>query len=407
MTIGTFRLPQRVHFGFGSRAQLAEILLEHGTNVLIVVDPFFTRAPAFVEVLDSLAEASIQTVIVSDIQPELPIDSLVELGNAAREMRPDAILAIGGGSTLDAAKVIALLARFDGPLNQYYGENAVPGAILPIVAMPTTAGTGSEVTPVAVVSDPSRELKVGISSPWLVPVAAVIDPEFTVGAPAAVTAYAGMDALVHVVESFTARPLEIEWAGALPVFMGQNAFTDTIAIEATARIGRWLPVAVAEPRNRIAREHVAFGSTLGGIAFAATGTHLAHALQYPIGALTHTPHGLGTGLLLPYVMNAIRVDRMASERLAQLAVALGSTATAVDVRVDDAIEAVIALNESIGVPASLAEIGVEYAQLDRIAELGMLSTRLVNISPVDVSRELLLDILEHAHSGHLTERQPS
>jgi len=406
MTSGSLRIPPRVHFGYGSRAQLPELLLEYGTTVLVVVDPFLLHVPAVAEIIDSLRTRDMRPFIFSDIKPELPVGSLTALGVAAREVNPDVILAIGGGSTLDAAKVIALLARFDGPLSRYYGENEVPGAVIPIVAVPTTAGTGSEVTPVAVVSDPDRELKVGISSRRLIPVAAVIDPELALGAPATVTAYSGIDALAHVVESFTARPLEVDWAGTLPVFTGRNTFTDAVAIDASTRIARWLPVAVAEPGNRTAREQLAFGSALGGMAFGPTGTHLAHALQYPLGALTHTPHGLGTGLLLPYVMNAIRVDAQASERMARLAVAFGSSASAVDDRVDDAIAAIAALNQSIGVPASLAEIGIASEQLPRIAELGMQSSRLVSISPIEASNELLLDILENAYSGRLKEGRP-
>jgi alcohol dehydrogenase len=403
MTTGTLRLPPRIHFGYGARAQLPRLLAPFGTRVLAVVDPFIARSPLFARVLAALEGAGLETTVYSDVVPELPVDSLVAAGAVARAARPDAILAVGGGSALDAAKVIALLTAHDVPLADCYGENNVPGPVTPIVAVPTTAGTGSEVTPVAVVSDPERELKVGISSPDLVPAAAVVDPELTLGAPAAVTAFSGIDALVHVVESFTTSPLELDWAGELPVFTGRNAFTDAVALDAAARLYRWLPVAVDEPGDRAAREQLALGSLLGGLCFSATGTHLSHALQYPIGALTHTPHGLGTGLLLPYVLDALRGDPGTEERLARLATAFGSAGGTRPELAGDAVAMIARLCHRIGVPRTLAELSIERAQLPHVAELGLRSGRLIGVAPAHVTRELLQDILENAHAGRLSE----
>lgn len=407
MIAGTLRLPPRIHLGFGARAQLPRLLDGFGTRVLAVVDPFIARAVLFRELLGALRQAGLEVTVFSDVVPELPVESLIAAGTAARAVHPDAILAVGGGSALDAAKVIALLVAYDVPLSDCYGENNVPGPVIPIVAMPTTAGTGSEVTPVAVVSDPERELKVGISSPYLVPAAAVIDPEMTLGAPAAVTAFSGIDALVHVVESFTTRDIEPRWGDELPVFTGHNAFTDAMAMDAAARLHRWLPVAVAEPEQREAREQLALGSVLGGICFSSTGTHLSHALQYPIGALTHTPHGLGTGLLLPYVIDALRTDASVgaatTERLARVAVAFGSQAGATVELAKDAVMMVAQLAHCVGVPRTLAELSIGRDQLPRIAELGMRSARLIGVAPVTVTTGLLLEILESAQAGRLGE----
>ena len=272
---GTLRLPPRVHFGYGARRQLPEAVRVHGRRVLAVVDPFLIQTPIFNDTLDALTAAGLEVRVYSDITPELPIDTLDAAVAIAQEYGAEVILAIGGGSALDAAKLVALLSAYDGPLHRYYGENLVPGPVVPIVAVPTTAGTGSEVTPVAVVSDPSRELKVGISSPFLVPSVAVVDPEFTLGTPATVTAYSGIDALVHAVESFTARPFDIDWSAQLPVFTGRNALIESIALQAAARLGPWLAVAVHQPADRRARREVALGSLLGGMAFGATGTHSA------------------------------------------------------------------------------------------------------------------------------------
>ncbi|BDO42723.1 iron-containing alcohol dehydrogenase [Cellulomonas sp. NTE-D12] len=402
--VGTLRLPARIHVGEGSRAQLPTLLAGYGRRALALVDPYVAGTPLFAELLGALRGAGLEVRVSTDVQPELPAASLDASGDLARAYAPDVILAVGGGSVLDAAKLVALLAAHGGPLNRYYGENAVPGPVTPVVAVPTTAGTGSEVTPVAVVSDPDRELKVGISSLYLVPAAAVVDSELALGAPAGVTAHSGIDALVHVVESYTAAPLSPPWDGVLPVFTGRNVFSDTIALEAAGRLARWLPVAVRDPQHREARANLAYGSLLGGMSFGATGTHLSHALQYPVGALTHTPHGLGTGLLLPYVLEAIRGEQETDRRLAELGAALGSSAPSTAGRVDDAISAIVRINGEIGLPGSLADLGVTADQLSRIAELGLASARLVAIAPVPVTHGLLLGILERAHVGALRER---
>ncbi len=400
---GTLRLPARVHFGYGARAQLPEIVAVHGRRVLAVLDPFLAHSPFFNDTVGALTVAGLDVRVHADITPELPVSTLDAAAEVAREYGADVIVAVGGGSALDAAKLIALLSTYDGPLRQYYGENLVPGPVTPIVAVPTTAGTGSEVTPVAVVSDPERELKVGVSSPFLVPAAAVVDPELTLGTPATVTAYSGIDALVHAMESFTARPFALDWSAPLPVFAGRNALIEPIALQAASHLGPWLEVAVREPENRRARQEVAMGSLLGGMAFGATGTHLCHALQYPIGALTKTPHGLGTGLMLPYVLDTIRATPDVAHRVARLGAALEGVAED-QASADRTIARVIDINRAIGVPATLAEIGVQREQLPQIAELGRKSTRLIAIAPVEPSHDLLLDILSRAYEGVLVKR---
>lgn len=400
---GTLRLPARVHFGYGARTQLPEIVAVHGRRVLAVVDPFLAGTPYLTDIVGSLTTAGLDVRTYSDITPELPVDTLDAGAAVAREHGTEVVLAIGGGSALDAAKLVALLAVHDGPLRRYYGENLVPGPIVPVVAVPTTAGTGSEVTPVAVVSDPDRELKVGISSPFLVPSAAVVDPELTLGAPRTVTAYAGIDALVHAVESYTARPLDVDWSAPQPVFTGRNALAESIALQAAEKLGPWLPVAVREPTDRHARGEVALGALLGGIAFGSTGTHLCHAIQYPIGALTKTPHGLGTGLLLPYAIDTMRAQPEVAQRIANLGAAL-ERIPAHEASAERTLARVVDINREIGVPSTLAEIGIGRDQLPQIADLAIRSARLLAIAPVEPSRELLLDILHRAHAGALNER---
>lgn len=397
---GTLRLPARVHFGYGTRAQLPEVVAVHGRRVLAVVDPFLRGSRHLADIVTGLETAGLTVRVHSDITPELPVATLDGAAELARAYGADVVLAIGGGSALDAAKAVALLATHGGPLSRYYGENLVPGPVLPIVAVPTTAGTGSEVTPVAVVSDPERELKVGVSSPFLVPAAAVVDPELTLGAPATVTAYSGIDALVHAVESFTARPLDPDWASTVPVFTGRNALAESVALQAAAHLGPWLSPAVHTPADRRAREEVARGALLAGIAFGSTGTHLCHALQYPIGAMTSTPHGLGTGLLLPYALDVMRTDPDIADRIARLGAALEGV-PAQEASAERTIRRIVEINHAIGVPGSLTEIGISRDQLPQIAGLAQKSQRLLAIAPVEPTHELLLDLLGRALAGTL------
>ncbi|MBU6532886.1 iron-containing alcohol dehydrogenase [Streptomyces mayonensis] len=401
---GTLRLPARVHFGHGTRRLLPGITALHGRRVLLVADPFLAGTPLLGDLTGSLARAGLDVRTYSDITPELPAGTLDAAAEAAREHRAHSVLAIGGGSTLDAAKLIALLCVHGGPLDQYYGENRVPGPVLPVVAVPTTAGTGSEVTPVAVVSDPARELKVGVSSPFLVPAAAVVDPGLTLGAPRDVTAFSGIDALVHAAESYTARALHTDAGADLPVFTGHNALTEPVALRAAQHLGAWLPVAVREPSHRHARHQVALGALLAGVSFGSAGTHLCHALQYPIGALTGTPHGLGTGLLLPYVLDTLREDPGTAVRIASFGAALEDV-PASDASAARTVAAAAGINRAVGVPATLSGIGLTRAQLPRVADLALTATRLLSIAPVEPTRDMLLGILDRAYTGILDGRR--
>jgi alcohol dehydrogenase class IV len=254
---------------------------------------------------------------------------------------------------------------------------------------------------VAVISDPDRELKVGISSPYLIPAAAVVDPELTLGAPASVTAYSGIDALVHAIESYTAAPLELDWGGTLPVFAGQNALAAPLSLEAVRKIGSSLSTAVGSPGDRRARSDMAYGSLIAGMAFGTTGTHLSHALQYPIGALTKTPHGLGTGMMLPFVLQACAPA--IQTQLALIGDALGVAAGTTDERAAAAIDGVERICIEIGLPKSLREIGIDRTQLPRIAQLATEVKRLVAIAPVPADEAFLHRILEAAYDGDRTQ----
>lgn len=381
---GMLRLPAEVRFGRGARAAVPDLLATLGARVFVVTDPFLATTEQFQAMLASVRASFPQVEVYFDIPAELPVGAVQRAADAATAFNPDVVLGYGGGSALDAAKLVALLCSHGGVLTAYYGENAVPGPTLPVVAVPTTAGTGSEVTPVAVVSDPARELKVGISSPYLIPRLAVVDPELTMAAPLEVSVYAGIDAFVHAVESFTVRELHPDPSALLPVFVGRDVLTEPLALAAVTLIHRALPRVFDDLGDAEARDDMAQGSLLAGMAFGSAGTHLSHAIQYPIGAMTHTPHGLGTGTILPYVLQAC--VSAVPERLARVADALGlPPAGSVPERAQQAVDEVARLCARVGVPVSLADLGVGEGDIDRIVELTRQVTRLVAIAPMETA----------------------
>ena len=279
-----------------------------------------------------------------------------------------------------------------------YGEFKVPGPTAPVIAVPTTSGTGSEATPVAVIGDPERVLKVGISSPYLIPHAAVCDPELTLTCPPMLTAVSGADALTHAIEAFTALRREATPSlGLEHVFVGKNALSDATAKLAVPALMKNLPVAVREGGNLQAREQVMHGAYCAGLAFGAAGTAAAHAIQYPVGALTHTAHGLGVAVLMPYVLRFNRSHCM--RELAELGATLGLAGSSDAALADAFIEAVGGLFVDIGIPHSLEQLGVPADKLGWIAESALGITRLIKNNPRPIDLPAMNRLVRHAHAG--------
>jgi alcohol dehydrogenase class IV len=403
-SIGILRLPGSITFGDGARSGIPATVASLGQRVLVVCDPFLESSQPFMELLSELETAGITVTVDSKVVPELPLDVVEASIHRARLTNPDVILGYGGGSALDLSKLIALGLAHGVPLNRFYGENLVPGPLLPLVAVPTTSGTGSEVTPVAVLADPERELKVGISSPYLIPRAAIVDPRLMLGAPASVTASAGADALVHAIEAFTAQVRTPKWQDKLPVFVGRNLLSSTLAIEAITLIGRSLRRAVQDGEDFEARSQMAYASLLAGMAFGTAGTHLSHAIQYPVGALTHTPHGTGTGMMLPFVLQAILPTD--TECLSDIAKALGVATESAAESAQSAIDEVAAIMSDIGLPHDLASMGVTESDLPRIVELSLTVRRLVANSMLEPTEENVERIVRAAFVGDRNELTP-
>jgi alcohol dehydrogenase class IV len=380
------RAPSQVLFGTGMAAAAGRVAIGHGRRVLVITDPVIAGTPGFATVVDSLTgmEVTVFTDAVVDV-PSSAVDAAVSLGAAAE---PDAIVAVGGGSVIDLAKVTALLLAHGAPLADYYAVQSVPGPIMPLIALPTTAGTGSEATPVAVITDPSTEMKIGVASPHLIPRHAICDPLLSIGAPPVVTAHSGIDALAHAIESFMAareKPSPELVLGRPQV--GKNLLSDVMAVTAAGHIFRNLARAVEDGTDLEARTGMLYGALLAGIAFGNSGVSAAHALQFALGAATHTSHGLGTGLLLPYVMEYNRAARPGE--IAELSSLMGG----------DAVSQVHALGLKIGLPRSLAEIGVAQGDLRGMAEASAGIKRLVDNNPQRLDADALEAILDAAWHG--------
>ncbi|WIJ25820.1 iron-containing alcohol dehydrogenase [Devosia sp. RR2S18] len=395
---GTLRSPRAVYFGAGQRKLLGELAARFGRRALICTDERLSADSMFQAMMADLVEHGVEPLLFDRTIPDLPVAAIEDAIAFARGKSPDCVIAIGGGSCLDMAKATALLLAHGGSPQDYYGEFKLPGPVLPIIAIPTTAGTGSEVTPVAVLSDPSRTLKVGISDPHLIPQIAICDPELTLSCPPGLTAVAGADALTHGIESFTAiRKQAGDKLALRQVFVGKNAISDGLAIEAIERIGRSLLPAIADGRDVEHRSNLMYGAMLAGQAFANAGNAAAHALQYPVGAVTHSAHGIGVAALMPYVMQFNLVAREAE--YARIGRALGLAEGDEAAMARAAIDKVAELLTQAGMPATLAEIGFEADRIDWAAEQAMTAARLVKNNPVFLRLEDMQRILRAALHG--------
>lgn len=399
-SFGLSRAPGAILFGDGQRHALGSVTAKIGKRALICTDERLSISPLLEEMLQDLSLHGVEYRVFDGTQPELPSDGIEICVQENRGFNPDVIIGLGGGSCLDMAKLVAVSLAHEGPLERYYGELKVPGPVLPVIAIPTTAGTGSEVTPVAVMADKKRDLKVGISSPYLIPHTAICDPELTATCPPGLTALSGADALTHAIEAFTAvvNPVDAQLSQSR-VFVGKNLLSDQHALTAIKAIFEFLPRAVENGADREARSMLMFGSLQAGLAFGVAGTAAAHAIQYPVGALTHTAHGLGVAALLPYVMRFNAETH--PEAYVDIARAIGITTPSADRAVEQLIHQTRQLLTAIGIPRTLADLGVQAGQLDWIAEQSLLSARLINNNPRRLQLSDMKTLAGRAFHGQL------
>ena len=332
-----FNIPAAVVTGAGaSRELLTHARRLGGSRILIVTDDFMVQSGVVQPFIELLQGGGMPAAIFSGVQPDPTEQNVIDGLAALQGARADLIVAIGGGSPLDCAKAIGMLATNGGQVRDYMGYEKIPRAGLPLIAIPTTAGTGSEVTRATVITDPARDEKMLLMSVQLVPQVALVDFELTMSMPGPLTAAVGVDTLTHAIEAYVSKKA--------------NGVTDPIALSCVGLVAANLRTAFREPANRVAREAMSLAACQGGMAFGNSSVCLVHGMSRPIGALFHVPHGISNAMLLPAVTRFSL--RGSITRYAAVARAMGA-ARAED-RDDGAAEALIgaldALNRDLAIP---------------------------------------------------------
>ncbi|MGN6133905.1 MAG: iron-containing alcohol dehydrogenase [Aureliella sp.] len=401
-----FATAGRVVFGRGSTGQLAAFLQRLKiARPLLVTDARLLELKMAEPLLEQLRGGDCHPQLFADCQPEPPYQCAIDGARLAREHACDGIVALGGGSNIDVAKMISVLVAHGGQPRDYFGFDRVPGPVLPLIACPTTAGTGSEVSNSSVLTDREAGVKVSSLSHYLRPAVALVDPDLTDSCPPNVSAHSGIDALVHAIEAVTARRSdEMPTAAILDrAYEGAYGFTQLLGLEAIRLIGRSLVAAVRDGTNRAARDDMALAATLAGMAFSNSGVALVHALEYPIGVLTHCSHGEGNGLLLPHVMRFNLESRVVE--FAKIAQALQGTGPSLDQKASaderfalaaSSIAMVERLQADVQIRTQLRRLGMSRQQLPEVAAKAFAIKRLMDTNPRTPSESDLLQLLEAA-----------
>ncbi len=375
--------PTKIIFGFGAASRVALEVAHLGcAKVLLVTDPGVLSAGLLEPVEKSLREAKIEYVLYDKVEPE-PRSHIIDEGGALfAEQQCDLIVGVGGGSSMDVAKGISVLAVNKGRILDYAGVDMVPKRGAPMILLPTTAGTGSEVTRVLVTTDAEQNTKSVVFTPFILPEVAVIDPGLTVSMPKVVTADTGLDALVHAIEAF--------------VSVNATPMSDIWAREAIRLLGRYLPAACAKGGNVEARYQMSMAALLAGQAFTNAGLGAVHALAYPLGTEYHMTHGRTNGIMLPHVMQFNLAGNL--EKYRTVAELLGENTEGLSPLSAAAlsVQAVLELEDAIDVSCRLGDYSIAEEDLELLVSGAMKQARLFVPNPRDLGEEDVRSIYRHA-----------
>lgn len=355
----TFNVPQDIVFGMGSLKRLPELLEKSGSKKMMIVSGHVLEKIGVVKKIQDMVEAAgIETTAFLDITPNPTVDMVNEATKKYKEFGATSIVALGGGSPMDVAKAVGVLARYGGSITDYEGAHLVPGPIEPIIAIPTTAGTGSEVTAFSVITDTSRNYKLTVFSYELLPKYALLDPEMVMSAPPSLAAACGIDALIHAWESYTS------------VFA--SPFSDAMAEKAMELIGGNIRRFVANRKDEEAACAMMSGSMFAGIAFAWARLGNVHAMSHPVSAFFNVPHGVANSILLPVIVeyNAL-ADHGRYEKIYNYI--REKKEPAQDFKPQMLVDEIKKLNADLGIPGSLSEVGVTEDKIPQMAEDAMKS----------------------------------
>lgn len=365
----------------GSTEKIGTLMKNMGcTNVAFVTDKIILELGLADAALKGIKDAGLGVHVIDDVVADPPEAMILTAVAEAKAQKIDGVVSVGGGSSMDTAKLIAVLCNSDQPIAEMYGVGLVKGGRLPMILAPTTAGTGSEVTPISIVTTGASEKK-GVVSPQLYPDWAVLDAELTVGLPAHVTAATGIDAMVHAIEAYTTKHKK-------------NILSDTLARQALQLLGGAIRTACTDGQNREARSEMLLGSMLAGMAFANAPVAAVHALAYPLGGHFKVPHGLSNALVLPHVLEFNMGDALAVEQYSEIApIIFPELAGKSNVDIcAGMVQGFKELGPELGMKSTLKEVGVNHNDLPLLAEDAMKQTRLLVNNPLEVTYDDALAI---------------
>ncbi|MBB4146103.1 iron-containing alcohol dehydrogenase [Rhizobium rhizoryzae] len=380
-----FNTTRSIQFGNGALQKLGDIVLATAKGpVFLITDSGMMKTGIISKAIDILNAAKIEFRLFADVEADPPEQVIEAATRLAHDGAVGCVIGLGGGSSLDVAKLVALLAGGQERLKDIYGVGKARGPRLPLILVPTTAGTGSEVTPISIVTTGTAE-KMGVVSPVLLPDVALLDPELTYGLPPQVTAATGIDAMVHAIEAFASANAN------------NNPISRGFALQALKLIGSALLTAVKDGTNSAARADMLLGSMLAGQAFANSPVAAVHALAYPLGGHFHIPHGLSNALVLPHVLrfNAVTAHELYVEPAVHAFPALASLEG--QARVSAFCDALAQLSVDCGLPHRLRDVGITKDWIPRLARDAMNQTRLLVNNPRPITEEDALSIYHAAY----------
>lgn len=372
----TLLQPQKIVFGTGCIQTFVDDYLKMGLQRLFVLTAPPIR-PLIEETLTALGNAGVSVEVFQDIVAEPTVNDFKKMLEIARQFKADSVVGIGGGSVLDVTKLVAAFINSDQQVEDCFGTGFIQKKGLWFACLPTTAGTGSEVSPNAILLDERDHLKKGIVSPFLIADVAYVDPKLTWTVPAKVTADTGMDALTHCIEAYTNK--------------FAHPSVDIYALQGIRLIAANLEKAVKNGQDQEAREALAFGSLYGGLCLGPVNTAAVHALSYPLGGEFHIPHGLSNAILLPSVMKFNAPAAM--KRYAEVAIAMGCEPGKNDEETAQCgVDFIYQLADAVGIPKKLTDLGIPQTAVDGMAKAAMEVQRLLKNNPREVTEQDARDI---------------
>lgn len=376
-----FRIPQNIEFGIGALEKLPKILKESNSNhVFLVSDRGLEKIGVVDRVKNIIEKAQIKCTTYLDVVPNPTITVVTDATDLYKESGATSIIALGGGSPLDVSKAVGVLSTFGGEITDYEGLNKVPGPIVPIIAIPTTAGTGSEVTASSVITDEKRNYKFSIVSYETIPKYALLDPELIMTAPQSIAAACGIDALIHAIEAYLSKQ--------------SSPFSDAMAEKAMELIGKNLRNFVKNRGDKEAACGMMIGSNFAGISFAWARLGNVHAMSHPVSAFYHVPHGIANSVLLPTVMeyNSI-VDNGRYEKIYNYI--KENSGIVNNFKPEMLINELKKLNDDLGIPKSLSELGVKEDSIEDMAKDAMKSGNVL-ANPRETNLQKMIDLYKKA-----------